>query len=313
MNRVIGISQGRGKHLTFQAPNHLADQTNFPLMSYLNWHVHLTHFLVSAYHSNGNGILKNDRWFTLVEEWTPLVVSIYKDLSWQDFKRTALNFFSHGDLLTTQANGDNLLQPEESLELVTLASSAINTVALTIGTFNKCKIKNKDYYFQSSCVWRLFQTSSAKVFDGFPGLQRWFTAKLENKDQYIQHIKSFYPSKQLSTGDLFKIYIVMHYQENIMEFLDKDRSDELNLDEITPFYYTIADTLAETIPLLQNQEAGLAFFTYLMHFEEIPIYNNSTNNLISPVHFSNWLLNPQKRQVLTVNRNKIFFILSFNT
>ena len=309
MNRAIGVSQGRGKHLTFQAPNHPAAQANLPLMSYLNWHVHLTHLLVSAYHNNGNGILERERWFTLVEEWTPLVVSIYKDLNWQDFKREALNFFSHGDLLTAHANGDNLLQPEESLELVTIASSAINMMALTINTFDRCKIKNKDYYFQPSCIWRLFQTSSTKLFTGFPGLQRWFSVKSENKEQYIQHIKNFYPSQQLSTGDLFKIYIVMHYQENTMEFLDKDRSDELNLDEITPFYYTIADKVAEAIPLLQNPEEGLAFFTYILHFEEVPIYN-STNLLISPVHFSNWLLNPQQWQRLTVNRNQIFSVLN---
>ncbi len=308
MNRNIGINSGVNRHLVFQSQEQ-HNQSDTPLMSYLNWHVHLTHLLVSAYHNNRNGILNWNNWFTLVQEWTPLVISIYKHLNWQDFETSALNFFSHGDLLTSQANGDNQLQPEESVELMTIASSSINMMILNIDRFNKCKIKNTDHYFRSSCVWKLFRTSSTKILSGFPDLQKWWSTEPENQEQYISYIKEFYPVEQFSIGNLFEIYILIHYQENILEFLDKDSSGNLSLDEITPFYDTIKNKLHQVIPFIENQEQGLAFFTYLIHFGEIPIYDPSYK-VSSPVDFSNWLLNPQKWRSLKVNRKQMFFILN---
>ena len=307
-NRNIGINNRGKKHLVFQ-PINQQEHTNIPLMSYLNWHVHLTHLLVSAYHNNKNGILEWEDWSVLIREWTPLVVSIYKDLSWQDFRTEALNFFSHGDLLTSQSNGDNLLQPEESLELMAISSSAINMMVSNRETFKMCKVKDRDYYFQTNCIWRVFQTSSTKVFDGFPKLQKWFLTEAENKEQYIQYLKEFYPNNQLSIGNLFEIYILIHYQENIMEFLDTDASDHLTMNEITPFYTTIQNKLRRVIPLIETQEQGLAFLTYLMQFEDIPIYD-ITYSVSAPVHFSNWLLNPQKWRLLKVDRKRILFILN---
>ena len=308
MNRNIGVNNGIRRHLMFQSQAR-HNQPDIPLMSYLNWHVHLTHLLVSAYHNNRSGILNWENWFTLVQEWTPLVVSIYKHINWQGFQASAFNFFSHGDLLTSQANGDNQLQPEESLELMTIASSSINMMISNIDRFNRCKIKNTDYYFQPNCIWRLFQTSSTKIFSGFPDLQRWWTRKSENKEQYINYIKEFYLMEQLSIGNLFEIYILIHYQENILEFLDKDLSGSLNLDEITPFYNTIQNKLKQVIPLTENQEVGLAFFTYLMHFGEIPVLDPA-HSLSAPVDFSNWLLNPQKWHSLKVDRKRMFFVLN---
>ena len=178
--------------------------------------------------------------------------------------------------------------------------------------FNKCKIKNTDYYFQPNCIWRLFQTAPTKIFSGFPGLQRWWTREPENKEQYINYIKEFYLMEQFSIGNLFEIYILIHYQENILEFLDKDLSGSLNLDEITPFHNTIQNKLKQVIPLTENQEVGLAFFTYLMHFGEIPVLDPA-HSLSAPVDFSNWLLNPTKMAFIESGPKTNVLYFKFNT
>ena len=296
LNRNIDADSA-DKKLIFQKKLNSSDLT---LMSYLNWHTHIAHFLMRIYASD-NRWIQQENWMTLVEEWTPLALSFRPD-----FQTEALSFFSQGDLLTSQANGDNWLQPKETLELITIASSSLSRTSLFSNRLKKCKITiKKEEALLSECVWKQIQRYTKQFFDGFNGLLSWFSKNQQNKLRYMQLIKSFFTDEVIPLGEVLKLYVIIHHQENIMEFLDKDKSQNLNLKEILPFYYVIKNHLA--IPLMYTNESKLAAFTYILHFESMPVYND--NKLSSPVHFSNWLLDLKQQKKLLVDRSKLFLVL----
>ena len=305
--RNIGITKGAYKRLVFQNFSK-TEKDNTALLSHLNWHTYLTHFLVSAY-SNKKVVLNQKEWNTLVREWTPVILSLYKDLSWQAFHKQAFDFFTHGDYLTANSNGDNTLQSIETVELVALALSSINMTALALNKLEKECSGAGENAFPAECIWSLFQDFSLNMFSGFPLLRKWFAEDSNYRKEYITAIRRRYPGEELSMGDLFEICTIMHYQENLIEFLDKDRSFVLSFDELLPLYEDMEMKLNFISPLLYTERRRLGFFTYLMQFAEIPVYDEK-ESVSAPLRFSNWLMNPGEWKNLQMDRKNIFTVLS---
>ena len=276
-----------------------------PFLSHLNWQSHLMQLVVSAYTQRGKKQVNRSLWNTMIKEWTAFSVSVYKDMKWQNFQKLGFQIFKHGDFLTTHSNGDRILQKEEILELFSLFTSSLSTVTSSLTIMQDCKSSNP-YQLHAPCFWNHLQDLPTEIFTGFPLYLDTLSESEEKKTNYFSTLSSFYSTKEkLSLKDLFEIFLFIHYQENTMEYLDKDFSQYLSTRELEPLLNIFEQTIIDDIPLIYSKQESFAFITYLFHYGEVPIFSKKIS---SPLHFSNWLLQPEKWQ-LQVDRKDILHTL----
>ena len=295
LNRRIDIASGR-RLLFYQ------DRTDDkPFLSHLNWQSHLMKLVTSAYTNRGTQA-NNNLWNTMIKEWTAFSVSLYKDMQWQSFQDLGFKIFKHGDFLTSHSNGDNLLQEEEILELFSLFISSLSTVISDLEVMQNCK-STQLYHLNAGCVWDHLEQLPQEVFIGFPKLLKVLSQNEDKKLSYMSTLHSFYSGQELlSLKDLFEIFLFIHYQENTLEYLDKDSSEDLSTRELEPLLNTFEQTIIEDIPLIYTKRDAYAFITFFFHFGEIPIFSDE-NKISAPLRFNNWLLQPQKWQLKVDQEN----------
>ncbi len=270
---------------------------NIPLLSYLNWQAHLMKWMTSAYTNRGEQQQINQQlWNTMIKEWTALSVSIYKDMNWESFQHLGFQVFKHGDFLTSHSNGDKILQEEEILELFSIFTSSLGTVLASQEIIQNCK-GSTPYHLRADCVWNHLQYLPTNIFEGFPHLLDSVSQDEEKRISYIGQLHSFQNAKEeLSLKDLFEIFLFVHYQENTMEYLDRDSSQDLSTRELEPLLNVFEQTLIDDMPLIYTKREAFAFITYFFHYGEVPVFPEH-NKISAPVRFSNWLMTPQKWQI----------------
>ena len=228
----------------------------------------------------------------MIKEWTALAISIYEDMQWQRFQKLGFQMFKHGDFLTSHSNGDGILQKEENLELFSFFTSSLATVLYTLQEKQNCK--SSTYYVNADCIWDYLLYLPSTVFTGFPRLLESLSQDEQKKISYINTLSAFYSEHaQLSIRDLFEIFLFIHYQENTMEYLDRDFSQYLTARELEPLLDTFEQTLIYDMPLINDKRSAYAFITYLFHFGEIPIFTDNMP-ISAPMRFSNWHLEPAR-------------------
>ena len=261
----------------------------------------------SAYTHRNQSKVTNELWNTMIKEWTPFSISLYKDMKWQNFQKVGFQIFKQGDFLTSQSNGNHLLEDEEILELFSLFTSSLSTTISALDITKACQ-SPKAYYLYTHCIWDLLPYLPEEIFIGFPSLVNSLSQDEDKKTSYFSKLSANYNTKEeISFKDLFEIFLFIHYQENMMEYLDKDNSQYLSTREVEPLLNTFEETIINDIPLIYTRREAFAFITYLLHYGEPPIFDpNST--ISSPLRFNQWLLQPQKWQ-LQVDREDMLHTL----
>ena len=282
---------------------------NIPLLSHLNWQSWLMTLFTSAYTKRENKQVDQKLWNTMIKEWTPLSAALYKDMQWQRFQKIGFQFFQHGDLLTSQSNGDKILQTEEILEIFSVFTSSLSTVISSLKIMSDCR--KSTYHLRATCVWNHLQRLPSSIFISWPRLLESLSQDNNRKENYIAKLSSFYDTKEteLSIKDLFDIFLLIHYQENTMEYLDKDASQYLGVRELEPILDIFEQQLIETsFNLIDNKRAAFAFITYMVHYNETPLFRKN-KKISAPLHFSNWLLNPKAWEQIRADRENILHTL----
>ncbi len=285
-------------------------QSNRQLMSYLNWQAHLMRFVTSSYSSHKNrGGFTQKMWQQLVHEWTPVVLALNPSTVWQDFQPQALSFFSQGDILTSQANGDGVLQEQEALELFSLFISAWKTFTTNKHKLTLCKKKPLSPRDQTVCLMNLFSQYRKDFFTSFPRMQ---SVLFENAwGKYSNTFKNF----ENPLDNLFVILMIIYHQENILEYRDKNNSHSLDIMELSPFVSVFYNVLKNNFaPFIYTKRDAFAFTTYLFHYGQSPISIGSTTasikkDVVAPLRFADWIIRPEKWQQQTVSRKDILKVL----
>ena len=247
-------------------------------------------------------------WDIMIQEWTPFALALYRNISWSQFQKRGSALFQHGDFLTSHSNGDKILQAEEILELFSLSVSALKTTLLAMDMMPSCLSETNIYYVSQPCVWDKLEDLMDSVFLGFPMLQ---ASNMDEKALYVallRQIAEFNPdadtfdfleeeqeNKDLPVESLFKVFLFAHYQENIMEYLDTDLSQNLSMQELQPLIKMFGKGLSEYG--IETEDEALAFITYLFHFGGLPAF--------SPDQYENWQQNPAKWAEIKIDRTNI--------
>ena len=271
--------------LIFYANN----STNLPLMSHLNWQSHFMSLITSSYKRREGKELNQELWNQIVKEWTPFSVALYKDMGWSSFQKVGFQIFKHGDFLTSQSNGDGILQDEETLELFSLFMSALNTTLVSSEVMNHCR-SSIPHYLHSKCSWNYLKQLTPYIFASFPELLK---ESGEKNTKYIQTLQRFKgiesPKELLSFKDLFEIFIFIHYQENLMESLDTNSSQTLQTAELLPILKPFAENLIQNVLFVHSRKDAFTFITYFFHYGDIPVIG-SNKKISAPLRYSNWIL-----------------------
>ena len=301
LNRKINVT----------SDNRLSFYTNrespIPLLSHLNWQSWLMKLITSSYTKRAKQV-DQKLWNTMIKEWTALAISLYQDMQWRRFQTLGFQMFKHGDFLTSRSNGDGILQDEEILELFSFFASSLTTTLYTLGEKQSCK--SSAYYVHADCIWDYLLQLPSTVFAGFPKLIEPLSLDEKKKTSYIATIREFYSAhEKLSIKDLFEIFLFLYYQENTMEYLDRDFSQYLRARELEPLLDVFEQTLIDNFLLINNKREAYAFITYLFHFGEIPIFTDN-QPISAPLHFSNWYLEPARwESEVQVHRESILHTL----
>ena len=299
LKRRINITTGR--QLLFYTNR----KNNIPFLSHLNWQSHLMKLVTSSY-TKREAQVNQKVWDTMIREWTALSISLYKDIRWESFQKLGFQVFKHGDFLTSYSNGDKILQEPEILELFSLLISSLGTVISALEIMPTCK-STKIYYLHTTCILNHLQHLPPEIFTGFPKLLEDLSQDENKKTSYIGKLHSFYDTKEtLHLKDLFELFLFIHHQENTMEYLDKDSSQYLSTRELEPLLNTFENIIIDDIPLIYTKREVFAFITYLFHYGKVPIF---TKKISSPLHFSNWLLQPKKWKLLQADREDVLHTL----
>ena len=305
LNRKIGKT-GQGR-LAFR----VLRNENKTFLSWLNWQSHLMKLFATAYTNRGASSIDQKLWNKMIKEWTAFAVAIYPPLEWEQFQKTGYQVFYHGDFIMSQSNGDRVLQEEELLELFALSISALDTLYASLKLTKHCS-GAPPYSLPMDCLFDTLGTWPRTVFEGFPVLTQTFLTDKKAQEQYINTLKSFYgDSNVILHKDVFKLFLIAHYQENMMEHLDKDHSFNLNAQELMALMPVFEQTIIEDIPLFYNKREAFAFITYLFYYGELPILGEG-GEISAPVRFSNWLLNPEKWHIQADQTTllKVIFLVS---
>lgn len=302
IKRKIDVISGRAL-LVYRNRSH-----DTPFLSHLNWQSHLMKLVKSAYTNRTQGKVTQKLWNTMIKEWTPFSVSLYKDMKWQNFQKIGFQVFKQGDFLTSSSNGNRTLEDEEILELFSLFTSSLSTTLSALDTMKACQSVNT-YYLYTQCVWDHLQYFFEKIFEGFPDLANILSQDEDKKTNYNSNLISSYNVEgEISFKSLFEMFLFVHYQENMMEHLDKDHSQDLSVREAEPLLDIFEQTIIEDIPTIYSKRGAFAFITYLLHFGEVPVFD--TNQPISaPMHFSQWFMQPKKWLELQVEREDLLHTL----
>ena len=305
IKRKIDVISG-GALLVYKNRSH-----DLPLFSHLNWQSHLMKLVKSAYTNRNQDKVTQKLWNTMIKEWTPFSISLYKDMKWQNFQQVGFQVFNQGDFLTSSSNGNSVLEDKEILELFSLFTSSLSTTLSALATMKSCQSVNT-YYLYTQCVWDHLQYFPEKIFKGFPDLTNILSQDENKKTSYNSKLITNYNVEgEISFKNLFEMFLFMHYQENMMEYLDKDKSHYLSVREVEPLLDIFEQTIIDDIPLIYSKRGAFAFITYLLHFGEIPIFDNS-QPISAPMHFSQWFMQPQKWQLQVDRENMLHTLFLIN-
>ena len=287
INRKVDV-QARGR-LSFNVER-TEDQA---LLSRLNWQSHLMQLSATAYTKRGKEGIDQNLWNVMIREWTALAVALYPPLKWEQFQSAGFQMFSHGDFITSQSNGDGILQDYELLELFALVTSSADLLLSALGQVKHCE-GAPAYFLPKNCFFDTVQGLPSVLFDSFPVLKQRLADSEDMRSAYMHTLKSFYGENGLiSHKDIFKTFLIIHYQENRMEHLDKDGSLDLNIQELMALMPVVEQSIIEEVPLVNDKSTALAFVTYLFYYGELPIVGEE-GRASAPIRFSNWLLHPEK-------------------
>jgi len=301
------LSSIDGKRLIFYK-----DQTNIaPFYSHLNWQSHITQLITSAYTQRGEDKVDQNLWNTMIKEWTILNATLYKSINWRGFLNIGFQIFKHGDLLLSSSNGDRLLQEQEILELFSMFISTLSTTISALDITQTCIIPNKLYKLNAGCFWRHMEYLPSAVFIGFPKLLSELSVVENANHEYISKFKNFYDTSEISFKNVFDTFLFIHYQENTMEYLDRDFSNFIDTQELEHLLTVFENIIIEDIPLIYTKKTAFAFITYIFYHGELPIFGPE-NQISSPVRFSNWLLQPNKWNISARRQDILQTLLIMN-
>ena len=305
LNRKIALTPYGSLSFQGERKNHVS------FLSQLNWQSHLMQVMTRAYTHRGHQEVNQQLWNTMIKEWTALSIVLYKPLKWEQFQKAGFQVFRHGDFMTSQSNGDGVLQEEELLELFALSVSSATLLLSSLPLTTTCE-GAPPYHLPVDCMWALLENMPTELFAGFPVLAQSLLAHEDKKASYMGALKSVYNQEDfIPYKDLFKIFLFIHYQENMLEHLDIDRSFDLNAKELAKLLPIFERTIIEDVPLFNNKREAFAFITYLFYYGEIPVFNDNSP-VSAPLRFSNWLLHPEKWQIKADHKDILKAVLLVN-
>ena len=257
------------------------------LLSHLNWQSHFMKLIAKSYGmTHPSGQINRKVWETFVKEWSILATAFYPGTHWKTFQSEGFSFFSLGDFLTSHANGDYVLQDQELLELFSLSMSAWRTVLLNQDRLSACEIVNTKWS-KEKCVLNAFNHYPEHFFLSFPAMRvSVFGKEWEAYSAVLNQFKN-------PLDNIFTIFVLAYYQENILEYLDKDLSGNLSVQELHAMMDVFRDMLVDEFPLVNSDKEVFAVISYLFRYGKLPILKNG-NPVSSPMHFADWVIRSEQ-------------------
>ena len=275
------------------------------LLSHLNWQSHIMQIVSDTYGTlHPEGKITEQVWNQLVQEWSILATAFYPGTHWKTFQSDGFSFFSLGDFLTANANGDNILQDKELLELFSLSMSAWQTVLNNQNRLEVCQI-TRAKWDKRECVLNALRRYPEQFFLSFPAL---YSSRFNRKRQaYLETIRQFKDPLE----NIFTVFVLIYYQENMMEYLDKDLSGQLDLKELQALLPVFSDLLVDEFPFVSSQREIFSVVTYLFHHGQLPIFTVE-KNISDPIHFADWVIRSEQwSQQLTERKNILKALIYF--
>ena len=258
------------------------------LLSHLNWQSHFMKLIANSYavvHPSSQ--INREVWDTIVREWSILATAFYPGTHWKTFQSEGFSFFSLGDFLTAHANGDYVLQDQELLELFSLSMSAWRTVLLNQKRLSVCEIVNTKWS-EEKCVLNIFNRYSEHFFLSFPDMRG--SVFGEEWDAYSAVLNQF----KNPLDNIFTVFVLAYYQENMLEYLDKDLSGNLDVQELHAMVDVFKDMLMDEFPLVNSEKEIFAVISYLFRYGKLPILSNGEHDISSPIHFADWVIRSEQ-------------------
>lgn len=201
-------------------------------------------------------------------------------------KNPGVRSFYEANLFTSSANGDDVIDPDEAFDFLTLlvAGGMVNTNGvLAMKGLEKCRLKENDYFgnawLNERCFFQVLRVNVDKVYDHLPNLKHYLNQMSDTQfndywRQFLYAIRvSPYDGERLETADIRTLVMVTHYIESLMYAFDFNRDQWLDQDELkaaAPRFYQVFATVAKTDRQFVLNEA----FIYVVLSGKIPEFKS---------------------------------------
>ena len=253
----------------------------------------------SNYFQNIQLQLSPENWEEIILRFSPLIISLYSDGYDPSFKNQFSILLNYADQLLNTSNQDNQLDYEELIDLSFHLPSAVESSQRAfIELENYCGISKK-----SDCVSQILVREPV-FLDNFFHLKSYLLA--EDLRTYQSIVKKLLPERAVEGFyDLMQFYLFIQMIESKFYFLDKDKSFDLNLKEISPLFKGLSKELVKSVPFLLNEDQAIAFLTYIAEKRKVPFFPfKDSPYVFEDLDFIHWVLHPEQWSSLSFSRMK---------
>ncbi len=249
-------------------------------MSQLNWiHIAISN-LLRAYGSLLDSRIDLPSFKILIGDFKELAGTVgLMDITVPDFETLR---FREANLFTQVGNGDDYVDFEEAVYLVTFLNSSGVLVERTQKTIQaKCPSIGPDHmrgqFYDLSCFRRAYFSDADNLWDHFPALLKFYKGLDSKKQAEFQTSVEMaarpfgFSEKPINTSDIQGFSTIPHYVESLLARMDINRDEIIDLEEARKILPVFSSFLAE-LGDVDPSDTGMieAIFTYTIKYSHPP-------------------------------------------
>ena len=234
----------------------------------------------------GSSISK-EVWGQIVQDLSPLLATFGLgagyNMGWRD---NFLSLFTLADSFLYSSNRDEQLQSRELIDLTVHLMEALKAVEWAQNT----TFKNSHSLKVHQVVTALLE---GDLLASFPRFIKQTSGFFKNKyqDKLISALGE--PEQLIEPIDLLPLFILIQTAEINYHLIDNNQSFNLESQELSLFAKEFEEVLFMQIPYIYNQEQAHSYIMYSFKTGDMPFF---TGSAASPLDFTNWHINPLRRQ-----------------
>lgn len=221
--------------------------------------------------------------------------------SWRE---SFLKLFDLADSFLYSSDRNNFLSQRELVDLTVYLAEALKNAKFAESEILKLCEGNSN---PSCAIEGLVKNS--EIMSSYPRFKK-HLFDIHQLDKYKEKITNVLGKREsestVQAFHLLPLFVLIQTAELNYDRIDKDKSFNLEADELLSFVKLFEEKLYREVPYLSSNEQARSYLMYSFKSGSIPFF---TGNRLTALEFSHWHLNPKARNPFTITPNDFHFLI----